>query len=59
MEEVAVHTGYYKVLVEDYNNLLIDGNLQGILGQQLRPRIIHLIKLIIIVLFLIKFLYSI
>jgi hypothetical protein len=49
MEEVTVYTGY-KVLVEDYNNLLIDGNLQGILGQQLRPCLIHLINVIIIVL---------
>ncbi len=49
MEEVAVYAGH-KVLVEDFNNLLIGGDAQGILVQQLRPRLIHLINLIIIVL---------
>ncbi len=49
MEEVAVHAGH-KVLVEDYNNVLIGGDAQGILVQQLRPHLIHLINRIIIVL---------
>jgi hypothetical protein len=51
MEEVAVHAGRFSsILVEDYNNVLIGGDAQGILVQQLRPRLMHLINLIIIVL---------
>jgi hypothetical protein len=46
LEEVTVCSGH-KVLMEVENNiLLIVGNLQGILEQQLRPRTIHLLQLI-------------
>jgi hypothetical protein len=47
LEEVAVRADR-KVLMEvDYSSSLIFGNPQGILSQQLRPRPIHLLNIII------------
>jgi len=47
MEEVAVHGGR-KVLMEvDDNILMIVGDPRGILDEQLRPRLIHLLNNII------------
>ncbi len=48
LEEVAVLAGR-EVLVEvDDNGRLIVGNLEGTLGQQLRPCQIHMLKIITI-----------
>ncbi len=38
IEEVTVHAGQEVLMEVDDNSLLIVGNLQVILGQQLRPR---------------------
>ncbi len=55
LEEVAMSADY-KVLMEvDDNILLIVGNPQGILGQQVRPYPIHLLNDIIIIIIITVF----
>jgi hypothetical protein len=44
-----VHTGYKVMLEVDGNILLIVGDPQGILDQQLGPRAIHLLNIIIFI----------
>jgi hypothetical protein len=50
LEEVAVLAACEVLMEVDDNGRLIVGNLQGTLGQQLRPYPIHLLKIIIIIL---------
>ncbi len=53
MEEVAERTAR-KVLMEvDNHSLLIFGDPQGILGQQLRPRLLNIVIIIIIIIVII------
>ncbi len=50
LEDVTVRAGR-KVLMEvDDKSALIVGNLQGILGQQLRPHPVHLLNIIYLLL---------
>jgi hypothetical protein len=42
MEEIMVHAGHKIQMEVDENSVLIVGNPQGILGEQLRPCSIHL-----------------
>ncbi len=49
LEEVAVHAGNEVLAGVDDNGALIVGNLQGILGQQLRFHPIHLLNVIYII----------
>jgi hypothetical protein len=49
LEEVAVHAGNEVLAGVDDNSALIVGNLQGILGQQLRLCPIHLLNVICII----------
>jgi hypothetical protein len=46
LKDVAFHTGHEVLMEVDVNILLIVGDPQGILGQQLRPRPITLLNII-------------
>jgi hypothetical protein len=47
LEGVIVHAGHEVLMEVDDNIVLIVGDQQGILDQQLRPHIIHLLNIII------------
>ena len=54
LEEITVHGGHYVLMDVDNHRKPTVGDLHGILGQQLRPRPIHLLNTIIILLSYLK-----
>jgi hypothetical protein len=56
LEEVIVHPGHEALMAVVNNSALIVGDAQGILGQQLWPRQIHLLIISISITVLITYL---